>query len=115
MTDSPLKKQFISRDNHLNNSTPLKFNGSINSGGDVKLLNQLVNTSNKHELKILCRFQSWSVDHPIRAELWTYLTARFKRSRSDSEFDDEADSYDVFSPEAYLKLPSFVDPTYCRL
>lgn len=83
----------------------------------ASLIEKYVKNCDRKKLKQLCRSRI-SVLDPLRKHLWIQLARGYKRSTSEPRFDEEIANINVDVPvncdTHTWKLPSFVDPQYCR-
>lgn len=108
----------VIRCNDWDNSTHLTTTtSSLSSSPNAVLIDKYVNNCDRRKLKQLCRSRISAID-PVRKYLWLQLVKGYKKSTSEPRFDEEiADiriDFPVHGDEHAWKLPSFVDPHYCR-
>jgi len=108
-----LKRDLIDNLAYLSekNKSTTTFEGSTQS------IENYVKEKNRSKLKLLCRYSRWSIKDPIRNKLWFHLSCAYKKTTSEPNFQDfdlDHDWDSTFNQEFPPKLPSFIDPNYCR-
>ena len=94
-----------------------KHKNIANFENSNQLIENYVKEKNRSKLKLMCRCSKWSILNPIRVKLWLQLSSAYKKTNLEPNFQDcdlESNRHSNFNQEFPPKLPSFIDPNYCR-
>ncbi|XP_067123152.1 GTPase-activating protein skywalker-like [Centruroides vittatus] len=81
---------------------------------DIEVIKKFLKDGQMNQVKDIIRSNHWSIDHPIRKELWPLLCVHYGKENFLEGFYEET-LEEVLGSHGGTpsSLPSFVDPSYC--